>query len=221
MTAGPSTMQQEKAVSLPFGDESQHQAMASAVYLPVPDERLPLFVPHDFVLPDAAFMAALEWLDLEEMGHVHLGGKGLLTKNEAGRALRWLHIENEDLFEREVDRFQHDLTWEDLKLLWARMGQAKRKLTQAERIYVMFDNPGCCTIAKYMSNFIMLCIFASTASMVLESQPTMQSQPCPTCEPVVSAPSLAFIEVFSIMVFTCEYLTRLVRHSSHFHSLIR
>jgi hypothetical protein len=112
--------------------ESRHKAMADAVYLPEPDVRLPFYAPFNFVLPDVAFMAALEWLDLEETGCVNLDGQGLLTKQEAADALYWLHINSKDKFAREVAKFKHDLTWEELKLLWDRMGQAKRKFKPCE-----------------------------------------------------------------------------------------
>ena len=187
-----------------------HKEMTDASYLPKPKDVFPFWVPREFVIPDLAYIAALDWLDLDETGHVNLNGRGVLTKPEACMALHWLHIPKVDMFAEEVEKLGNgDLRWEDIKLVWTRMGQGTRKLTVWEQIYCVFDNPECCLLAKIVSNFIMLCILGSTLSMVLESLPSMQSQSCPTCEPEVSEPTLAVIEVFCIMVFTVEYVIRL------------
>jgi hypothetical protein len=105
-----------------------------------------------------------------------------------------------------------------------------KKLNFRERVYHTFDDPGCCTAARYLSVFILLTIAVSSAAFVLETMPS-ERQPrsectlpqynhvtmlangtsidtsIPTCEPVRKT-SYEWIERITIAIFTVEYLLR-------------
>jgi len=101
-----------------------------------------------------------------------------------------------------------------------------RCLNQADFIFISLEDPTSSQCSLAVAVFVLLVILFSSAGGVFETLPQFSTQPsgeactvaqgctseetCGTCEPEVSTPFFRLLEVACTLVFTVEYLLRLV-----------
>jgi hypothetical protein len=178
------------------------------IYLPEDSGVVPYCVPSKFTLNLEAYKAAVEYLDLDEVGYLQLDGSGSLTASEAAIALDAWGIDEsceEEFVKACAVHGSKKITATELKDIFVRVGRHKRSLTTAEQLFLLFDYPQCCKLAHQLSMFILGCIFLSTLIMILESMPGYKIQRCAGCEPETQVPMFTQLETFAIVVFTLEY----------------
>lgn len=97
------------------------------------------------------------------------------------------------------------------------------------RLYMIFDDPDSCVLARIVQIIMMVTIALSTVSFVLESMPSFRERPrecellkvtgrpltVEACEPKPN-PMFWYLELVCIVIFTVDYLARL----SMYHSLL-
>lgn len=94
------------------------------------------------------------------------------------------------------------------------------ELNAFEQVYMAFDDPGASRVSKVINMFVLAVIFVSCTCMVLETVPSLNIRPdcrwplgegvtVASCEPYPPA-VFGFMEALSVVIFTLEYLMRLV-----------
>jgi hypothetical protein len=129
------------------------------------------------------------------------------------------------MFKAVDDDESGNISKEEFKLLWEMQINFKRKLAKANavkpplfpqtqdnllKVFYLFDDPGKSLLGHRISVFIMAVIVMSVTSFVLESMPSLRywTGGTPGKGQFVGLPVFFAIEVFSIVVFTFEYLIR-------------
>jgi hypothetical protein len=159
-------------------------------------------------------------LDLERVGSCHLDG-GDLHEEEISTVLRKFGLRREaiskffDLISADEDGC---ITFSEFK---AAMKECNKELEirLVERVFLVFEDPASCLLAKIVSLFTTALIFISTTAFVVESLPQFRAQDeeCDgisvSCLPTMSKEAtIGFmaVETFCVVGFTIDYVARLL-----------
>jgi len=125
---------------------------------------------------------------------------------------RLFRVFNED---RIFDARRYDMSgdghvgWWEFCIFW-NTEKPTIRLTTMERICLTFEDSSSSRLAKLVSVFVLSAIFVSAGSFVISTMPSMQDPPaCPRCEPKPFK-VFAIIDTVCVILFTLEYLVRLV-----------
>jgi len=98
--------------------------------------------------------------------------------------------------------------WWEFCMLW-KVEQPSVRLSLPERIYLTLENPEMSRLGRIVSMMVLTTIIISAGGFILSTLPSMQEQPCEGCEPE-PFPEFSTIDTICVILFTIEYLTRLV-----------
>merc|ERR1719321_1213722 len=98
--------------------------------------------------------------------------------------------------------------WWEFCMLWKEEHLAVR-LSTAERIYITFEEPNSSRLGRIASTVVLLAIALSAASFIIATMPDMQESSCAGCKPE-PFPIFDTLDFVCVMIFTVEYLTRLI-----------
>mmetsp|Transcript_26681 Transcript_26681/g.58657 ORF Transcript_26681/g.58657 Transcript_26681/m.58657 type:complete len:760 (-) Transcript_26681:89-2368(-) len=161
--------------------------------------------PLELIFYRKAFAQLQEYSDREDDN----GGVQLLVFQ---RAVSRLYLLLQD--HREFDAKHYDINgdgtvgWWEFCLLWKDEKLAVH-LSLAERIHLTLEDPQASRLGRVTSIFILCAIFVSALSFILSTLPMMEEQLCDICEPEPFA-EFAWIDTACVVIFTIEYLVRLV-----------
>uniref|UniRef100_A0A7S4UCC9 EF-hand domain-containing protein n=1 Tax=Alexandrium monilatum TaxID=311494 RepID=A0A7S4UCC9_9DINO len=100
------------------------------------------------------------------------------------------------------------VTWWEFCVLW-KEEQPSVRLLLPERVYLTMENPEMSKLGRILSWLVLTTIFISAGAFILSTLPVLQESPCEKCEPE-PLPEFSHIDTVCVIVFTIEYLVRLV-----------
>lgn len=120
--------------------------------------------------------------------------------------------------------YEDGLPWDVFRLWLRREGFADRKLGWQERVYMTLDEPGTSKVAMVIGLVVVSLIIGSVITFMMETLPSMKTQDhcqpgqlhCATnngttlCPPVIDSAALVTFETIVIVVFSIEYIIRLL-----------
>lgn len=172
---------------------------------------------------------AFSLLDVDQSGRI--------DATELGRGFQLLEIELPKMAQNKIIRamltyldkdMDSEISLSEFKQLWgAYIGWKKRKKKEQPRppmlppvsgpgklplsLFLIVDDPSSCIVGKLVSILIILTIMLSTTTFVLETDPAFRKWESGRVGlgVEVSPPAFEAIEVFSIVLFSLEYLIRI------------
>ena len=94
--------------------------------------------------------------------------------------------------------------------LWLRNADLmQRPLNASERLFYLLEDHTCCSLAYYISIFMLLLIVVSVFALMCESLGRFNEAQCEGCEPTLVNPAFDYIELTAVCIFTMEYICRL------------
>jgi potassium voltage-gated channel Shab-related subfamily B protein 2 len=197
-----------------------------SIYMPHQQARpMTLFISPWLRCTEADYYALFQQLDIDRVGAFRIEG-GDLTKAEIEIVLRKFGLREQQLvaFFRNIalDADGCITFVEFMAVMRSCMDHERDALGFGERIYLNFEDPSCCLLAKYISLVTTFLIVLSTAASVIESLPFVYSDPtgCGSiqqldeghlCAPTMDeAGVIGFyaIEAICVVGFTIDYLLR-------------
>lgn len=116
--------------------------------------------------------------------------------------------------ERQFDARHYDLNkdgtvgWWEFCVLW-KEEQLSVRLSTAERIYLTLEDPQASRLGRLCSVFVLATILVSSGGFILSTLPSMQEQRDGSGAPV-SLDTFVWIDTICVILFTIEYMLRLV-----------
>ncbi|CAE8741163.1 unnamed protein product [Polarella glacialis] len=98
--------------------------------------------------------------------------------------------------------------WDEFVAVWSE-SELQFSLTLAERVSLVLEDPTSCRLARVFGILMTIIIFLSCLLFFIGSLPEMRKADCPSCEPK-ALPMFDVLEVFSVVIFSAEYLLRLL-----------
>lgn len=175
-------------------------------------KRTPWFVPREEKYPLVFFQRIYARL-LEQRRNADIDGAdpGVPLRDMQrclGRIFRLAAAEQGFDARRYASRGDGTVGWWEFCVAW-KEEKLSLRYSLAERIFLTLEDPQSSRVSRICSIIVLLAILASAGSFIISTLPDMQAQPCPRCEPEAH-PAFEWIDTVCVVLFTVEYLLRLV-----------